>query len=359
MIKIGFVHNRFIWYRIPLFKKLSKNYNIKFIFTHENNDNLNAIKEIDYVLLKNRAGFALGLFKEIITNDYDIFIIGCCSNLQELFETLVSIFIIKIMRKPAIIWSEQWRYPEKLHKKLGMPLFKLIAKKSNAYIVPGIQHRKFAIELGCNPKKIFIAPNASNFCKSDIQKEIKNIYEDKKIVLFVGRLIKLKGVDILIKSFSMLKREMNDLILLIVGDGDQKEDLIALANELKINDIQFTGWIDNIDLPFYYNNSKLLVLPSRNTDASGLVLSEAMYYGNPVIATEAVGSAYDLINNEENGFIVPAENIDSLYQAMKFILMDKKIQEKMAKKSKHIANNNNFERMFKTFKQAITYSKKQ
>lgn len=352
MMTICFLHNRFIWYRIPLFQILSKNYDIKFIFTHEKNYvNTNEIK---YLILKNYFGFAFGLFNEITKRNYDLFIIGCCSNLQELLETLFSIFIMKIMRKPVIIWSEQWRYPKKFHKKLGIPIFKFIANASDAYIVPGKKHEEFAVKLGCDPEKIFIALNTSNLSDNNIK---FNKSMDKQIVLFVGRLIKIKGVDVLIKAFSKLKTEKNDLMLFIVGEGDEKKNLIELANKLKIKDIKFKGWIENKDLPYYYANSDLFVLPSRDTDASGLVLFEAMHYGNPVIATDAVGSAYDLINDGENGFIVPVENIDALYKSMKFILQTEETQNNMAKKSKQIIESNNYENMFNKFNEAILYVK--
>ena len=105
--------------------------------------------------------------------------------------------------------------------------------------------------------------------------------------LFVGSLIKLKRVDLLLRSLSKLD---GDFELLIVGDGPMRENLQSMANVLLPNHVRWLGTLPMNDIPHLMSSADCLILPSRH-DGWGAVVSEALMVGTPVICSDACGSA--------------------------------------------------------------------
>lgn len=378
MVKIIFIHNTAMWYRRPFFNLLSKIYDIKFIFTH-----LDVSKEIydvkiqdkiegmeaDYVVLNNYLNVAFGVIRESL-GDYDILVGGSWDSLPEIIETSIYFTLSKLRRKKFILWTEDWNWKVKSNKRIFVKFFaKIIVKNSDAILVPGTKQKECVIYLGSKPQKVFLMPNASNFSKSQIStgKNLLDKYphiKEKKIILFVGRLVRQKGIDYLLTAFSKLKNDISDIVLLIIGKGEYEENLKKLAGDLKIEkDVIFLGQIDNDSLDQYYSRSKLCVVPSitdEMVDAWAFVVNEAMYYGNPVISSDAVGSAFDMIQNGKNGFIVPEQDSNALYRSMRIVLSNDEKRVKMGKNSKEIVENRfSYQNMVEGFNKAIKYVKKQ
>lgn len=157
--------------------------------------------------------------------------------------------------------------------------------------------------------------------------------------MYVGRLVKRKGVDYLIKAFAKLKNEINDVVLIIIGRGECRDELELLAKNLNIEDsVYFMGYVEDELLPAYYLLCNICVVPSITygmADPWVLVVNEAMYFGKPVIATDAVGAAFDMVKDGENGFMVPEKDSEALYEAMKKILSDPELEEKWGKNQKN------------------------
>jgi glycosyltransferase involved in cell wall biosynthesis len=136
----------------------------------------------------------------------------------------------------------------------------------------------------------------------------------------MGRHIKLKGYNYLIKAFADINDK--DALLLLAGSGPETETLKKLAKKLKIDDrIIFAGNIPNDKTPLFYNRSLLFVQPSivdehGNTEGLGVVILEAMACGTPVAASE-VGGIVDIIKNGENGFFFGQKNVEKLTNILK------------------------------------------
>ncbi|AUB59681.1 hypothetical protein BK009_02710 [Methanobacterium subterraneum] len=391
--RIVFIHNTAMWYRRPFFSLLSEIYPIKFVFTHldvskeiydvEIDDKIDGMKNVDYTILKNYLSIAFGVIRESL-GDYDIIVGGSWDSLPEIIETTLYFVIAKLRRKKFVLWTEDWNWNIKTTKRKLVKFFaRIIVKNSDAIILPGTKQKECVMYLGASPSKVFLMPNASNISQTPTESPDKIVklksspnmvntsnlrdqypsFKDKKIVLFVGRLVKQKGVDYLLNAFSTLKKGMNDVVLVIIGKGDYEKKLKKMAEDLQIEkDVYFQGHVDNDLLKKYYGPSDLCVVPSithEMVDAWAFVVNEAMYYENPVIASDAVGSAFDMIKNGENGFIVPEKDSKALYNAMKVILSNDELREKMGKRSKKIVETGfSYKNMVEGFQNAINFVKK-
>ena len=153
-------------------------------------------------------------------------------------------------------------------------------------------------------------------------------------------------MDLIIKSLEGLK----NIILLIVGDGEENEELCKLASKLKI-DFKITGFIEDQEELFkIYYAGDLLILPSYN-EPWGLVVNEAMAAGLPVIVSNESGCYLDLVKDGENGFILSdLENPETLRNLIIKTLENK---EKYSKKSLEIIANWTFEKSRESFESLL------
>lgn len=131
--------------------------------------------------------------------------------------------------------------------------------------------------------------------------------EGQRIVLFVGRIEPLKGVDILINAAAMLDSDVDCSVLIVGGDEASDGELAQLRDLTKEqgieNRVAFVGAIDRDKLPLYYNAADVCVVPSHY-ESFGLVAVEAMASGVPVVASR-VGGLTGTVKDGETGYLVP------------------------------------------------------
>ncbi|MBQ6444705.1 MAG: glycosyltransferase family 4 protein [Methanosphaera sp.] len=341
--KILFIHNTLMWYRMEFFKLVNERYDLELVFSHMQvikdiydgsaDSNIRSLEDVNVEILDNRHGFASGLISKLF-GDYDVVIGGSWDSVQELVESLFILIIAKLRRKKFIIWREDWDWPRNstIKQKVLDAFIRLLTKSADAILVPGSLHREY-FEKFTDKDRIYIMPNVSNI-SSDIKRIDK---KDNRQILYVGRLIKRKGVIYLIKAFELLKEKIGDASLIIIGDGQEEVNLKEYVRKNKIEDVTFTGKVDNDELKNYYINCNLVVVPSVNYqmgDPWVFVLNEAMYYNNPMIVTDAVGASKDMIR--DNGFIVEEKNVNQLYEAMLRIIGDYDLQRSMSENSYNI-----------------------
>jgi len=135
--------------------------------------------------------------------------------------------------------------------------------------------------------------------------------------LFCGRFLKLKRVDLLIKVLASL--EKYNWRLLVVGGGPEEKALRELVPSHLTDRVVFLGQVPLSDMPAYYALGDVFVYPSRY-EGWGMAVPEALASGLPVISTYEVSSAVDLINNGENGFLIPADSEEALRSAILYFL---------------------------------------
>jgi len=139
-----------------------------------------------------------------------------------------------------------------------------------------------------------------------------------KILLCVGRLAWKKGVDLVLRAFSVAAGQVPDSFLAIAGDGDERPKLESLVSELGLNGrVFFLGYVPQLpspDMPMLYNCTDALVLGSLH-ESLALVLAEALACGKPVIST-LVGIAPQVIEDGITGYLVHSREAEEMGRRM-------------------------------------------
>lgn len=185
-------------------------------------------------------------------------------------------------------------------------------------------------ELGLEPQRIFVAPNAVAMRPTQQPPTRPPKFHGQPKLLFVGRLQHRKRVDNLIRACASLPEELAPR-LMIVGDGPAREDLEIIAQEIYPN-TEFLGARHGAELAELFKTADLFVLPGTG----GLAIQEAMSFGLPVVVAQGDGTQADLVR-PENGWLVPNDDLESLISAMHTALSDPARLRKMGKESLRIA----------------------
>jgi D-inositol-3-phosphate glycosyltransferase len=131
--------------------------------------------------------------------------------------------------------------------------------------------------------------------------------KDERIILFVGRIEPLKGVDILINAASLLESDVECTVLVVGGDESSQAEVAELRDLARDRGIEhrvaFVGAVDHETLPLYYNAADVCVVPSHY-ESFGLVAVEAMASGVPVVASR-VGGLTGTVKDGETGYLIP------------------------------------------------------
>jgi glycosyltransferase involved in cell wall biosynthesis len=226
----------------------------------------------------------------------------------------------------------------------------------------GADGRDFAMKYGASENKIFFTTHSidvEHYTKGRKKallerKEIRNFLGLRGITFsYVGRLWWVKGVNYLLDAFRELQRRINNEIsLLIVGDGVDEASLKEKCHNEGIYNVVFAGFKQKSELPRYYAASDVFVFPTLG-DAYGLVVDEAMACSLPVVSTSAAGEIRDRIEDGVNGYIVPPEDSNALFQAMKRLAGDQELRTRMGRISAEKIKGHTPKRWAEDFEKAI------
>jgi glycosyltransferase involved in cell wall biosynthesis len=223
-------------------------------------------------------------------------------------------------------------YDFKKFHRIGGPFIKIVWKYSSGLVANSDGLRKLALRFH-QRIPIKVIPNGIDldFFKPSVRDgEIPQL-------LFTGRVVYQKGLDLLVVALSKLTDIPWELS--IIGDGSYKDQLQQRIEALGLTHrIRFHGWCSKEELLPILAQSHIFVNPSRHEGMPNAVL-EAMACGLPVIATRIAGNE-DLVKNGENGFLVANENVIELRNALRTLLTKKHLRQKMGKCSRSIVESN-------------------
>ena len=245
-------------------------------------------------------------------------------------------------RVPLLLWSESTAWD----RRRGYPLVEFMKKRflklCAAFVVPGRSSFEYLTHLGIAPQRIFTAPNAvdttlfSNLAETARRNEsqVRSRYHlPSRYFLYVGRLVKDKGVFDLIEAYAQLEGEIRSNVgLVFAGTGSDSRKLVERAARISPGVIQFSGFVHREELPKIYAFADALIFPTHS-DPWGLVVNEAMACDVPVILTNVAGCASDLVQDGENGFVIPPRDVAQLAGAMARVAEDSAIRSEMGRMS--------------------------
>jgi glycosyltransferase involved in cell wall biosynthesis len=161
-------------------------------------------------------------------------------------------------------------------------------------------------------------------------------FDNKSILLFVGRIGIEKNIDFLIETVVKIKKTIPNVVFLIVGDGPHRETLQKKVKQNNAdNYIFFTGYIQREKLKYLYAYADVFIFASK-TEAQGLVIIESMKCGTPVVAIGEMGIK-DVMGRNLGGFMVE-DNIDEFCEKTLLLLKDKYLHQQKSREARQYAD---------------------
>lgn len=201
-----------------------------------------------------------------------------------------------------------------------------IKKELEEHGVENIEHIPHGIE------NEYFSPEHKN-------EELRSIFDnDYPIVLFVGRLVKEKDLDDLVKVNKVLRNRKANFNMVFVGAGPMEKEL-----KRKLPDAHFTGHLSDEKLYQWFATGDIFAYPST-TETFGLVIQEAFSSGVPVVGVNQ-GGVGSLIDNGKNGFLFAPHDIETFANKIQLLLHNKNLRQKMGRKARKISLNNSWDKV--------------
>lgn len=174
------------------------------------------------------------------------------------------------------------------------------------------------------PYSIDLAPFSHDRLDNKKMNRIRSQYSPSGEFVFLtsGSLISRKGIDIIIKAFQKLNK--SDSTLLILGDGEERQNLMNFANGN--SNIHFAGFIEKEDVPYYFLLADSFVFGSWY-DGWALVINEAIASGLPIICSNKVGAATDLLIDNQSALICNPGDVGEFAEAMRRVATDEQLRK--------------------------------
>lgn len=257
-------------------------------------------------------------------------------------------------------------FPKKLAKKIVINQAVKYANQADQIIVPTPGVKTIIKNWGVNNENIEAIPTGveEEFYQNPDRNKIRqkfNIKENEIILLLVSRMTQEKNIEFLFNSVIKVLKNITDTKFLVSGDGYLLPKFKKIAQKENLEKkIIFEGIVEKEDLKNYYAAGDIFVYASKS-ETQGMIISEAMYSGLPIVAVDAPGVC-DLVQDEINGFLVP-EDKNEFAMAIEKLAMDKNQRNKFSEESKRIARKKytdqiSASKMLAAYKKAIDKNKK-
>jgi glycosyltransferase involved in cell wall biosynthesis len=277
------------------------------------------LKELDYV------HFGTSIIGELRQGRFDLAVI-CGYDHPTLLLALLYCLLTSL---PFVLQGESHvvhkRHPAKKALKRWL-LFPLL-RRARAAFATGTKAADYWVEAGIPREKVFILSNtpdieffiaASDAARARREQIRESLGLNGRLTgIFVGRFVVVKGVEVLLRALALLPHEKRPQLLL-VGDGPLKADYEQIIKTHNLP-VRFIGFQQKEQLPELYAAADFFALPSLS-EPWGVVVNEAMACRLPVLLSDQVGAAYDLLEEGRNGFMLPAGDVEAWSKALRAMM---------------------------------------
>jgi len=240
-----------------------------------------------------------------------------------------ALFYARKFNKKIIFWNGSTLLYSKFKKGIFYLIKKFFLKKIDGFVTYGTKASEYLkyfnipddkIITGCNTVDInWFMNNSFNLRRNSLYDTLNQNNEKIKL-LFIGRLIKFKGLDLLLDTFKELKSD--NIVLYVIGSGNDEDYFREKVKNYNLNNIIFTGFLQKNEIIYYYSMSDYFIFPTLNENW-GLVINEALSCGLPVLSSIYAGVSYDLVINGINGYVFDPLDRKDFFEKLRKIISTK------------------------------------
>lgn len=243
--------------------------------------------------------------------------------------------------------------------KIRSLLRRMMSHYADAFVANSDGARDYLIEgVGAKPEIVFtrtyLVPDATTLQQSLETMETADIQLKRPIFLYVGRITPRKGLKSLLQACSILQAQgYQDYSLLVIGTGEQQEELEAFVKERNLEErVTWGGWVEYGNLGAYFREADVFVFPTLE-DIWGMVALEAMVFGKPVLCSKWAGAA-EMVVEGKNGYIFDPFEPEELAIAMRRFLEHPELIKSMGKESQQLISSKNPSSAAQSFAEVIS-----
>lgn len=246
-------------------------------------------------------------------------------------------FLSFFMKFKLVLWTGSVLQHGKKESFIRRFYRKVLTYRVNHFISYSEASKKYLETLGVNKEKISVSLNTvdTSFFEIEVEKLKKELAKDDKLHLtYLGYLSERKNVQALLEIFANLSKKNPQIILDIIGEGEEKQKLEEFVKQSKIQDkIFFHGYKQKEELPFYFAQTAIF-LYQTNFDIWGLVLNEAMASGLCCVASENAVSTQELVSHGENAYSVNFNETQTVETLIQELIDSEELRFKFASNAK-------------------------
>lgn len=335
--KIFWLHPQLTDYRICLFDLMSQRYDVTFYFIRpsEYDDRYKCaphkgrLPEKSLFIpnyLRNLSSVDIKVIKKEIKN-CDIVI---SSFLASPFTNLATLFC-KIFNKKLIILEEEacWFIDTIKYRIIDIHR-KIVSKYADTFFIFGQPQYDYLLKIGVHKDKIFRGIKYPGVIYNNIQVKPTPFYKSSFNLLYIGRFVRFKGIDYLLKAVEILNSQGIKFSLNIVGYGILEKTLKHTVNRMRLNNVYFLGKItDTKKKAYLFKNSDAVIIPSiidprEGGEGGPFVVLEAISAGTAVIGSNVLGNTKAFVIDGKTGYTVEQKNEKDLASKIKLLFEDLK-----------------------------------
>jgi glycosyltransferase involved in cell wall biosynthesis len=295
---------------------------------------------------------SLNFLRQLRRGNYDALLVHAWSSPATwLAVASAKIFGVKTLLRAENPWNQEIGRSGAKHVLRNIAL-RMFFAMIDAFLYIGEENRQFYLHYGIPERKLFFTPHAvenERFFKEaerlapqreNIRKSI-GLKSNAVVFLTVGKFIEKKRHLDLLRAYERFDEPNKALV--IVGEGALRQKLEQFIDDKKLPNVHLPGFVGQTEIAKYYVAADVFVLPSGQGETWGLVINEAMCFGLPVIVSDTVGSASDLVRDGKNGYVFPLGKVDALVHALEDLAGNDGKREGFGRESKELITGYDYE----------------